>query len=69
MLIQYKIQRSRVVDLNRSVSRLYLLNLDNLLPVIKPLYPDFGHTAKNQQGIIRSPILSWFKTTLECKCL
>jgi len=43
MLIQYEIQRSRVVDLNKSISKLYLLNLDNLLPVIKLVYikPDF----------------------------
>ena len=46
-----------MVDLNKSISKLYLLNLDNLLPIIKPLYPDFGRPAKNQQGIIRSLVL------------
>ena len=59
MLVQYEIQRSRVVNLNKSISKLYLLNLDNLLPVIKPLYPDFGRPAKNQQGL---------EPPTECKC-
>lgn len=57
MLLHYEIQRSRLVALDKSISKLYLLNLDNLLPVIKPLYPDFGRPAKNQQGIIRSLVL------------
>lgn len=57
MLLHYEMQRSRLVALDKSVSKLYLLNLDNLLPVIKPLYPDFGRPAKNQQGIIRSLVL------------
>ena len=57
MLFHYEIQRSRLVNMDKSISKLYLLNLDNLLPVIKPLYPDFGRPAKNQQGIIRSLVL------------
>jgi len=57
MSIQYEKQRSRVVEIIKSISKLYLLNLDNPLPVIKPLYPDFGRSAKNQQSIIRSLIL------------
>jgi len=47
-------EKSRLILLNKAISKLYLLNLDNLLPVIKPLYPDFRRPAKNQQGIIRS---------------
>lgn len=43
--------------MDKSISKLYLLNLDSLLPVIKPLYSDFGRPAKNQQGIIRSLVL------------
>jgi len=50
-------EKSRLILLDKAISKLYLLNLDNLLPVIKPLYPDFGRPAKNQQGIIRSLIL------------
>jgi hypothetical protein len=46
-----------VVDLDKYVSKLYLLNLDKLLPIIKPLYSYTGRSAKNQQGIIRSLVL------------
>lgn len=57
MLLYFETQRSRLLQLDKSISKIYLLNLDNLLPVIKPLYPDFGRPAKNQQGIIRSLVL------------
>lgn len=57
MLIHCEMQRSRVVAYDKSISKLYLLNLDPLLPVVKPLYPDLGRPAKNQQGIIRSLVL------------
>jgi len=50
-------QESRLLQLAKSISKIYLLNLDNLLPVIKPLYPAFGRPAKNQQGIVRSLVL------------
>ncbi|HCJ58899.1 hypothetical protein [Lutispora sp.] len=57
LLFYLQIQESRLAELNRPISKLYLLNLDSLLPVIKPLYPDLGRPAKNQQGIIRSLVL------------
>ena len=57
MMMYYGMQRSRVIDLDKSIAKLYLLNLDPLLPVVKPLYPDFGRPAINQQGIIRSLVL------------
>ena len=47
-------EESRVISLEKSISKLYLLDLDNLLPVIKHLYSNTGRPAKNQQGIIRS---------------
>ena len=50
-------EKSRVVLMDKPLSKLYLFNLDNLLPVIKPLYSNTGSPAKNQQGIIRSLIL------------
>ncbi len=50
-------QGSRVIALDKSIAKLYLLNLDPLLPVVKPLYPDLGRPAINQQGIIRSLVL------------
>lgn len=55
-------ERSRVIFMNNTLSKLYFLDLDNLLPAIKPLYSDFGRTAKNQQGIIKSLVLM-----LDCK--
>lgn len=57
MLYYYFIERSRIVELNQSLSKLFLLNLDNLLPIISSLYPALGRPAKNQVGIIRSLIL------------
>lgn len=50
-------ERSRVVSLEKALSKLYLLDLDNLLPIIKPLYSGTGTPARNQQGIIRSLVL------------
>jgi len=47
-------EKSRLLEFDKAISKLYLLNLDNLLLIIKPLYPHFGRPAKNQQGIIRS---------------
>jgi hypothetical protein len=35
-------EKSRVVSMNKALSKLYLLNLDNLLSVIKYLYSDTG---------------------------
>ncbi len=49
--------REKVVSLDKSISKLYLLNLNPLYPIIKPLYSNTGRPAKNQQGIIRSLIL------------
>ena len=57
LLLHFATQKSRISKLDKSISKLYLLNLDSLLPAIKPLYPDFGRPAKNQQSIIRSLVL------------
>jgi hypothetical protein len=57
LLLFHEIERSRVVELKKSLSKLYLLNLDNLLPIIKPLYSNFGRPAENQQEILRSLVL------------
>jgi hypothetical protein len=57
-LILYDItEKSRVVSMDKSLSKLYLLDLDNLLPVIKHFYSDTGRPTTNQQGIIRSLVL------------
>jgi hypothetical protein len=50
-------EKSRVVSMDKPLSKLYLFNLDSLLPVIKHLYSDAGRPAENQQGIVRSLIL------------
>jgi hypothetical protein len=57
MSYHHVIQGSRVAALDKSILKLYLLDLDPLLPVVKPLYPGLGRPALNQQGIIRSLVL------------
>ena len=59
LLLTYFLQvdRLRVVEMAKSISKLYLLNLDNLIPVIRPLYSGTGCPARNQLGIIRSLVL------------
>ncbi|NLM12110.1 MAG: hypothetical protein GX213_15375, partial [Clostridiaceae bacterium] len=57
LVVMHPIQKNRLIQHSKSISKLYLLNLDSLLPVIKPLYPGLGRPAKNQQGIIRSLVL------------
>lgn len=55
MLFEY--EKSRIVSMEKALSKLYLFDLDNLLQIIKPLYSGTGSPAKNQQGIIRSLVL------------
>lgn len=43
--------------MDNTLSKLYLLNLDNLLSVIKHLYSNTGQPAVNQQGIVHSLVL------------
>ena len=57
LILFYETQEGRVVSMDKALSKLYLLDLDNLLPVIKQLYPVIGWPAQNQQGIIRSLVL------------
>jgi len=57
LTIHLQMERSRVKSLDKAINKLYLLDLDNLLPIVKPLYANCGRPAKNQQGIIRSLIL------------
>ena len=46
MMMYYGMPRSRVIALDKSIAKLYLLNLDPLLPDVKPLYPNLGRAAK-----------------------
>ena len=57
LLIHLQRERIRVKSLDKSINKLYLLDLDNLLPIVKPLYADYDRPTKNQQGIIQSLIL------------
>jgi len=57
LMFHWVFNRGRVKDMEKSISKLYLLNLDTLLPIIEPLYSNTGCPAKNQLGIIRSLIL------------
>ena len=57
LMLFYQTERSRVISMNKSLSKIYSLDLDSLLPIIKHLYSETGRPAKNQQGIIRSLIL------------
>jgi hypothetical protein len=50
-------EKSRIDSMDNALSKLYPLNLDNLLFVIKHLYSDTGRPAENQQGIVRSLVL------------
>ncbi len=40
LILFSEIEKSRVVSLDKWISKLYLLALDNLLPITKPLYSD-----------------------------
>jgi len=51
-------EKNRLFKLHQnSLLKLSLLNLDPLLPIVKPLYPELGRPAKNQCELIRSLIL------------
>ena len=51
-----KDEKSRLSLFQECLLKLFLLNLDPLLPIIKPLYPAFGRPSKNQSEIVRSLI-------------
>ena len=58
MPLYYETPKSRLFRSDKFIPKIYLLNLlDNLVPIIKPLYPDFNRPTKNQQGIFRSLLL------------
>jgi hypothetical protein len=57
LLTLWETDRGRIVEMGKSISKLYLLNLDNLHPIIIPLYSNTGRPAENQLGIVRSLIL------------
>ena len=50
-------QPGRVQQLKNTILKLFYLNLDKILSVIKPLYSNTGAPSKEQAGIIRSFVL------------
>jgi hypothetical protein len=44
-------------EYEKSISKLYILDLDPLKPIIAPLYSSKGRPSENQQGIFRAFIL------------
>jgi hypothetical protein len=57
LLVLWYTDRERIANFDKSISKLYHLNLDKLFPIVSPLYSNTGRPAKNQQGIIRSLVL------------
>lgn len=57
MILFSETEKSRIVSMDTALTKLYLLDLNNLLPVIRHLYSDTGRPAVNQQGIVRSLVL------------
>ena len=57
LIFQLSCQPRRVNQLKNTILKLFHLDLDKVLPVIKPLYSDTGAPSKEQAGIIRSFVL------------
>ena len=47
----------QIVELSKSISKLYILNLDSLEDIVSSLYSSAGRPANNQPAIMRSFIL------------
>jgi hypothetical protein len=52
-----EVNPSAFYEYERSISKLYILNLDPLKPIIAPLYSKTGRKSKNQPEIFRSLVL------------
>jgi hypothetical protein len=48
---------SSIYEYENSISKLYILNLDSLKPIVAPLYSKVGRPSKNQPEIFRSLVL------------
>lgn len=53
----FESDKDNVLQYGKSLSKLYILDLDPLLPLLAPYYSLFGAPAKNQPELIRSFIL------------
>src|SRR5665647_2674617 len=54
----FESDKDYVLQYEKSLSKLYILDLDPLLPLLAPYYSIVGAPAKNQPELIRSFILS-----------
>ena len=52
-----KINHNALLEFEHAISKLYILNLDSLMPIIAPLYSTTGRPSKNQPEIFRSLVL------------
>ena len=57
LLPHWLFDSGRLFQMESSILRLYHLDLDKILPIIKPLYSNTGAPAKEQAGISRSLVL------------
>jgi len=52
-----KVRPDQIREYQAAISKMLILNLDPLIPIISPLYPPFGRTAEMQVEIFRSLVL------------
>lgn len=57
LLPHWFFDKGRVLQMESSILKLFHLDLDKILPIIKPLYSNTGAPTKEQAGIIRSLVL------------
>ena len=57
VLLFYQSEKPRVTRLAKALSKLYILDLDSLKPILQPYYSNTGAPAKHQQEIFRSFVL------------
>ena len=57
LLPHWFFDKGRLLQMESSILKLYHLDLDRILPIIKPLYSSTGAPSKEQAGIIRSLVL------------
>src|SRR5680860_445533 len=57
VLLFYQSDKPRVTRLAKALSKLYILDLDALKPILQPYYSNTGAPAKHQLEIFRSFVL------------
>ena len=54
LIPHYLFNKGRVIQMESTIMKLFHLDLDKALPIIKPLYSTTGAPAKDQAAMIRS---------------